>query len=70
MENQNKPVNSYHVYNAQQNSTVQLENVKLLQKAEVKYLGMYLDGRLTWAEHIKAKLNQLNIKVKTDVLVA
>jgi hypothetical protein len=41
-------------------------NVALPQKKknEVKYLGMHLDIRLTWAEHIKAKKMQLNITVK------
>jgi hypothetical protein len=35
--------------------TVQMGNVDLPQKNEVKYLGMHLDRRLTWAEHIITK---------------
>jgi hypothetical protein len=36
----------------------------LPQKNEGKYLGMYLDRRMTWAEHIKTKRKQLNLKAK------
>jgi hypothetical protein len=39
-------------------------NVALPQKYEVKYLGMHLDRRLTWAKHIKSERNQLNLKAK------
>jgi hypothetical protein len=31
---------------------------------EVKYMGMHLDRRLTWAKRIKAKRNQLNLQMK------
>jgi hypothetical protein len=39
-------------------------NVDLLQKNEVKYLGVHLGRRLTWAKHIKTKRKQLNQKAK------
>jgi hypothetical protein len=44
--------------------TVQMGDVALPQKNNVKYLGVHLDRRLTWAKHIKAKRNHLNLKVK------
>jgi hypothetical protein len=50
--------------NNQTYPTVQKGNVDLPQKNEVKYLGMHLDGRLTWAKHIETKRKQLNLKVK------
>jgi hypothetical protein len=33
---------------------------------EVKYLGMHLDGRPTWAKHMKTKRIQPNMKVKEE----
>jgi hypothetical protein len=45
-------------------STVQMGNVDLSQKNKMKYLGMHLDRRLTWAKHIKTKIKQLNLKAK------
>jgi hypothetical protein len=44
--------------------TVQMDNVDLHQKNEVKYLGMPLDRRLQWVRHIKTKRKQLNQKAK------
>jgi hypothetical protein len=51
--NQNK---STHITFTLRNQTcpiVQMGNVDLPQRNEVKYLSMRLDRRLTWAEHIK-----------------
>jgi hypothetical protein len=40
---------------------VQINNVQLPQKEEVKYLGLHLDRRLTWHKHIFTKRKQLGI---------
>jgi hypothetical protein len=40
---------------------VHINNVQLPQPEEVKYLGLLLDGRLTWHEHIFTKRKQLGI---------
>jgi hypothetical protein len=44
--------------------TVQTDNFDLHQINEVKYLGMQLDRRLTWAKHIKINRKELKLKAK------
>jgi hypothetical protein len=39
-----------------------MDDVPLPQVNEVKYLGMHLDRRLTWKEHITTKRKQFNVK--------
>lgn len=43
---------------------VTINNTPIPTKKEVKYLGLHLDERLTWKPHIKAKKQQLNLKVR------
>jgi hypothetical protein len=40
---------------------VYINSVQLPQEDNVKYLGLYLDRRLTWHEHIFTKWKQLGI---------
>jgi len=35
---------------------------QLTQTEEVKYLGIYLDRKLTWSKHISGKTKQLDLK--------
>ena len=44
--------------------SVSLNGSSLPQSKHVKYLGLYIDRRLTWGEHIKIKRKQLNTKTK------
>ena len=43
---------------------VYLNEKPLPQQDKVKYLGMHLDRRLTWNEHIWTKRKQLNLKIR------
>lgn len=43
---------------------VRLDNTEIPQTNSVRYLGLHLDRRLTWAHHIKCKRLQLNSRLK------
>lgn len=58
---------SVHVTFTMKKSTcppVALNNVLLPQASSVKYLGMHLDQKLTWRQHLEMKKKQLNIKYR------
>lgn len=44
-----------------------LNGIPIPKANTVKYLGMHLDKRLTWKEHIKSKRKHLDIKIKKMV---
>jgi hypothetical protein len=55
---------SIHVTFTTQKETcppVQINNVQIPQKEDVKYLGLHLDRRLTWRKHIFVKQKHLGI---------
>lgn len=43
---------------------VTMNNVLIPMQPDVKYLGFYLDQRLTWRTHIKMKRHHLNLKLR------
>jgi hypothetical protein len=44
--------------------TVQIIGIQTPVQPEVKYLGLYLDQKLTWQKHVKTKGQKLNLKLR------
>jgi len=44
---------------------VTMNNVPIPMQTDVKYLGLHLDQLLTWRTHIKAKRQDLNLKLRS-----
>ena len=62
--NENK---SFHItFSLKQlpSSQVNINNKTIPQTNSVRYLGLYLDSRLTWNVHIKYKSHEMDIKTK------
>jgi hypothetical protein len=62
--NRNKSTHITFTLRNQTCPTVQMSSVDLPHKNEVKYQGMHLDRRLTWATDIKTERKQLNLNAK------
>jgi hypothetical protein len=43
---------------------VTINNMQIPVQTEVKYLGLYLDQKLTWQKHVKTKRQKLNLKLR------
>ena len=63
----NNEKSSHITFSLKQNTIppVTLNNKIIPQTSSVRYLGLILDKRLTWAEHLKKKRIQLNIRRKS-----
>jgi hypothetical protein len=45
-------------------SDVSINDIQIPCKTEIKYLGMTIDSKLTWKQHIVKKRKQVNITIK------
>jgi hypothetical protein len=52
------------IYMNEQCPPVHINNTVIPQSSTAKYLGLNLDSRLTWKQHIVKKRKQIDIKVK------
>jgi hypothetical protein len=43
---------------------VNINDIQMPRKTEIKYLGMTIDSKLTWKQHIAKKRKQINITIK------
>jgi hypothetical protein len=43
---------------------VSINDIQIPRKTEIKYLGMIIDSKLTWRQHIAKKRKQTNITIK------
>jgi hypothetical protein len=43
---------------------VSISNIKIPVQTETKYLGLYLDQKLTWQKHVKTKRQKLNLRLR------
>jgi hypothetical protein len=48
----------------EQCSVVYINNTVIPQSQTAEYLGLHLDSRLTWAQHVAKKRKQIDLKVK------
>jgi hypothetical protein len=43
---------------------ITINDIQIPRKTEIKYLGMTIDSKLTWRQHIAKKRKQINITIK------
>ena len=64
MEDETKSVNVTFTKRKDTCPPVQLNRIQVPQAEHVKYLGLYLDRRLTWKKHIFTKRKQLGLTLR------
>jgi hypothetical protein len=58
-------MNIFFIYKStQQSPDVTINDIQIPRKTEIKYLGMTIDSKLTWKQHIVKKQKQVNITIK------
>ena len=61
--NENKSTHITFTLGQKNSQPIKLNNKIIQTQNSVKYLGLHLDKRLTWATHIKIKRSSLNLKL-------
>ena len=62
MKNQALSSENHHVIFALRNR--EINGVQIQQKESVKYLGLYLDPKLTWKYHLKQNASRVKQKIR------
>lgn len=62
--NESKSVQVTFTLRRDQCPPVSLNNTQIPQTSSTKYLGIHLDSRLTWNEHIRKKRKQIDLRIK------
>jgi hypothetical protein len=62
--NENKSCSITFTLRKSSTPDVTINDIQIRRKTEIKYLGMTVDSKLTWKQHIVKKRKQVNITVK------
>jgi hypothetical protein len=62
--NENKSCSITFTLRKSSTPDVNINDIKMPRKTEIKYLGMTIDSKLTWKQHIVKKRKQVNITIK------
>jgi hypothetical protein len=62
--NENKSCSIIFTLRKSSTPDVTINDIHIPRKTEIKYLGMTIDSKLTWKQHIAKKRKQVNITIK------
>jgi hypothetical protein len=62
--NENKSCSITITFEKSSTLDLTINDIQIPRKTEIKYIGMTIDSRLTWKQHIVKKRKQVNITIK------
>jgi hypothetical protein len=62
--NENKSCSMTFTLRKSSTPDLTINDIQIPRKTEIKYLGMTIDSKLTWKQHIAKKRKQINITIK------